>query len=114
MAPPHSSRALPTYSLPVRNATMVIPIAHAGRVADATPIATVLDNALHALLTTAGTIGIIALVLSGIMYLLAATNGNTSLQRTAQRSALYSGIGIALIMSVLVVVRFLAQMIAGV
>jgi len=88
----------------------VIPVAHAGRIAEATPLSTVVVHALEFLLTISGTIGIISLVITGIMYLFAAQSGNGGLQSAAKKSFTFAIIGIAAIMSAMVLLRLVARL----
>ncbi len=91
----------------------MINIAYAGRVTEATPIATVLVNALDVLLTISGTIGIISLVFAGILYLIAGRAGNYTEQAVAKKAIIISVIGLVIIMSAMITVRVIAQMLTS-
>lgn len=78
------------------------PIAHAGVITDATPVSQVLTNILNFLLSVAGIIGILGLVLAGIWYLTA--SGDQSRIRLAKRTALASVIGLAIVLGAMVLV----------
>ncbi len=75
----------------------------AGPIEDATPLTTVLLNRLQFVLSVAGIIGIIGLVVAGIWYLTA--GGDEKRMRVAKSAALACIIGIAVVLSALVVVR---------
>ncbi len=85
-------------------------MAHAGVVADATPVAVVLNGAMEGILSIAGTIGIIAVVLSGISYLFAAKSGNEQLQSIAKKMMLATVTGIVLVMGAMIIVHVIAKM----
>lgn len=83
-------------------------VAHAaGVIEDATPIGTVLGNALSFLLSVAGILAILALAVSGVLY--ASAGGDERRAETAKKMALYSVTGIAVILSALVIVRQIAD-----
>lgn len=89
----------------------LIPIAHAGAVADATPIATVVGNILTFLLTISGTIGIIVIVVAGVLFL--ASRGDTQMHESAMRAMRGALVGIAAIMGVMVILRQIAVFLTG-
>jgi len=79
----------------------------AGVIEDATPIAEVLTNALSFLLSVAGILAILSLAVSGVLYMLA--SGDESRAEMAKRMALFSVIGIAVIVAALVIVTQIAK-----
>jgi NhaP-type Na+/H+ or K+/H+ antiporter len=83
-------------------------IAHAaGVIEDATPIAEVLTNALQFLLSIAGILGILSLAVSGVLYMTAV--GDESRVAMAKKAALFSVMGIAVILASLVIVTQIAK-----
>ena len=83
----------------------IINIAHAGVISDAPTFEQIGMNILNFLLSVAGIIAIIALVLSGIMYFFSA--GDERKMEVAKKSALYAILGIVLIMGSMVLVRLI-------
>lgn len=75
----------------------------AGAIDDATPIVEVLGNILDFLLSAFGILAIVALLISGGMYLLA--GGSEERAGQAKRSAMYALAGIAVALGALVVIR---------
>jgi len=82
-----------------------INIAHAGVISDAPTFKQVEINVLNFLLSVAGIIAIIALVLSGIVYFFSA--GDERRMEIAKKSAMYAILGIVLIMGSMVLVRLI-------
>jgi type IV secretory pathway VirB2 component (pilin) len=83
----------------------IINIAHAGVISDAPTFEQIGMNILNFLLSVAGIVAIIALVLSGIMYFFSA--GDERKMEVAKKSALYAILGIVLIMGSMVLVRLI-------
>jgi hypothetical protein len=82
---------------------LLFPVAHAaGVITDATPFSKVLLNILNFLLSVAGIIGILGLVLAGVWYLTA--NGDQKRIRLAKTAAYASVIGIVIILGALLLV----------
>jgi hypothetical protein len=79
----------------------------AGVIEDATPVAEVLYNTLQFLLSIFGSIAIIALVLSGIIYVTA--SGNEERIKIAKKAAAYSVVGIIIALSGMVIIKFLTK-----
>jgi len=78
--------------------------AHAvGIIEGATPISVVLANMLSFLLSMAGILAILAVVVSGARYLLA--SGDAGQAESAKKAVLFSMTGLAVILAALVVVR---------
>ncbi len=90
---------------------MIINIAHAGRITEATPIATVLLNTLNFLLASVGVVAIIALVINGIIYFTA--QGDYQQIEKAKRMTVYSIIGIIIALASLLVVRQVIKLLGG-
>ncbi len=89
----------------------MIEIAHAGVISDAPSFATVLLNALRWLLSIFAFLGIIALVISGTMYLTAF--GDSARLTTAKNMFTWSLIGVVVSVGSLVLVRTMASFFAG-
>ena len=85
----------------------VIEVAHAGVITDAPSLSAVGINVLNFLLSVFGIIAIIMLLVSSSIYFFSA--GREELNKKAKRSVTYAIAGVALAMSVLIVVRFLEQ-----
>jgi hypothetical protein len=85
----------------------LINIAHAGIISDAPSLQSIVIRILNFLLSVAGIIAIISLVISGLLYFFSA--GNETRMERAKKSAQYSVIGITVVISAMVVVRFLGQ-----
>ncbi len=85
-------------------ASIFIPVSvrASGVIEDATPIAEVLTNILQFLLSVAGILAILSLVVSGILYML--SNGDEQHAGMAKKAALFSVTGIAVILVSLVIV----------
>ncbi len=79
----------------------------AGVIEDATPIATVLANALQFLLSVGGILAILSLAVSGVLYML--SSGDESRAEMAKKSALFSVTGMAVILASLVIVTQIAN-----
>ena len=90
---------------------ILIPVAHAGLVADAPSAASVVTNVFSFMLTISGTIGIIVLVVAGMLYLFA--RGDERLQQTAKRAMWGAVVGMFAIMGTMVIVRQLATFFTG-
>ena len=85
----------------------VINTAYAGVITDAPHISTVLFNVLQFLLLIFGSLAIIGIVFSGILYLVAV--GDERKLRQAKKSFLYSIVGIIVALSGLIVIRLIAE-----
>ena len=83
----------------------IINIAHAGVISDAPTFKQIGMNVLNFLLSIAGIIAILALVLSGIIYFFSA--GDERRMEVAKKSALYAILGIILIMGSMVLIRLI-------
>jgi hypothetical protein len=84
-----------------------IPTAYAvGVIEGATPIGEVLMNALSFLLSVAGILAILALAVSGVLYMLA--NGDEKRAEGAKRAAFFSVTGVAVILAALIIVSQIA------
>ena len=79
-----------------------IPTAWAGVITDAKPVTALLGSVLNFLLSVAGVIGIIGLVISGVWYMTA--GGDEGRVRLAKRMAIASVIGIVVVVGALVMV----------
>lgn len=79
-----------------------IPTAWAGVITDAKPVTALLGSVLNFLLSVAGVIGIIGLVISGVWYMTA--GGDENRVRLAKRMAIASVIGIVVVVGALVMV----------
>lgn len=79
-----------------------IPTAWAGVITDAKPMTALLGNVLNFLLSVAGVVGIIGLVISGVWYMTA--GGDEDRVRLAKRMAVASVIGIIVVVGALVMV----------
>lgn len=87
--------------------TFFIPsIALAGVITDAPPIAVVLMRALNVLLSIAGILAMLSLVISGILYMTSGGDGTQA--KTAKHAIGYSIVGLIVIVLSLVIVRQLA------
>jgi len=82
-----------------------INIAHAGVISDAPTFKEIGINVLDFLLSAAGIIAIIVLVLSGMIYLFSA--GDERRIEVAKKSATYAIVGIILILGSMVLVRLI-------
>lgn len=79
-----------------------IPVAYAGVITDAPGISSILANILKFLLSIAGIIAIIGLVIAGVIYLAAA--GDMQRIALAKKAMLASIIGIVVVLGALVIV----------
>jgi heme/copper-type cytochrome/quinol oxidase subunit 2 len=82
-----------------------INIAHAGVISDAPTLGQVGLNILNFLLSIAGIIAIIALVISGMIYFFSA--GNERRTEVAKKSATYAIVGIVLTLGSMVLVKLI-------
>lgn len=80
---------------------------HAGVISNALTFKQIGMNVLNFLLSVAGIIAILALVLSGTMYFFSA--GDESRMKIAKKSAMYATIGIVLIMGSMVLIRLIGN-----
>ena len=78
-------------------------VAEAGVISDAPSFASVLTKTLTFVLSTVGIIAILALVISGLMYMLAA--GDSGRIAEAKKCALASIIGASIALAALIIVR---------
>ncbi len=86
------------------------PIAQAGTISDATPVATILENILNFLLSIIGVLAIISLVVAGLLYMTAA--GNEKQIGTAKKAFFFALIGIIVAFGALVIVSQLGALLA--
>lgn len=82
----------------------------AGVIEDAVPLSKVLTNTLNFLLSVAGVLGIIGLVVAGLLYLTAA--GDEHRIELAKRATYFSVIGLVIVLGALVIVTTLTQIIS--
>lgn len=75
----------------------------AGVIDDATPVSEVLGNILDFLLSVFGILAILALAVAGLMYLL--SSGDAERATQAKRAAMYAGVGVAVAIGALVIIR---------
>lgn len=80
-----------------------IAVAQAGAITDAPKVMSILSNVLQFLLSIAGILGIIGLVIAGVLYLTAA--GDTGRIALAKKAAIASVIGISIVLGTLVTVN---------
>jgi len=85
----------------------ILEVAHAGVISDAPSISDAGMNILNFLLSVAGIIAIISLVLSGVMYMV--FSGDEKKLQIAKRSATYSILGIVLAMGGMIFVKMIGQ-----
>lgn len=86
------------------------PVAQAaGAITDATPITQVLLNGLNFLLSVAGIVGIIGMVVAGILYLTAA--GDEGRIKLGKQAFLGSVMGLVIVMGALVITEGLARLV---
>lgn len=83
------------------------PIAHAGVISDAPSVASILQNVLNFLLSIIGVLAIIAVVISGLLYLTAA--GNPKQIESAKKLLFYAIIGIVVALGSLVIVSQIGE-----
>ena len=83
----------------------IISVAHAGVISNAPTFKQIGMNVLDFLLSTAGIVAIIILVLSGIMYFFSA--GDERRMEIAKKSAMYAILGIILVMGSMVLIRLI-------
>ncbi|MDD5396960.1 MAG: hypothetical protein PHW24_02765 [Candidatus Moranbacteria bacterium] len=88
----------------------IINIAHAGVISDAPSVSHIGINVLFFLLSVAGIVAIISLVLAGVKYFLAI--GDEKVMESAKRSATYASWGILLAMGSMILIRFMGQFFA--
>jgi len=82
-----------------------INIAHAGVITDAPTFKDIGTNILFFLLSVAGIIAIITLVVSGVLYFFSA--GDEKRMQTAKQSAKYAIVGIILAMGGMIIVKLI-------
>jgi len=75
------------------------------------PVATVLENVMQWLLAVIGVVGIIAFVISGVQYLMAA--GDQNIIETAKRNMKWSIVGIVVALSGLIILNFIFNIMDG-
>jgi hypothetical protein len=80
-----------------------INVAHAGVISDAPTFQEIGVNILFFLLSVAGVIAIMALVVSGIMYFFSV--GDETKMETAKKSAMYALLGIVIAMGGMIIVK---------
>ena len=86
---------------------MFIETAHAaGVIEDATPISQVLLNVVTFLLSVAGIVGILGLIVAGVFYIL--SRGNEETAKQAKMAMTYAMVGIAVIAGALIILRQVA------
>jgi Type IV secretion system pilin len=78
------------------------PVAHAGSITNAPSVTTLLVNVLQFLLSIAGVVGIIGMLVAGFLYL--GASGDERQLRKAKTVATVSVIGIVVILAALVIV----------
>lgn len=88
-----------------------ISVAHAGIITDAPSISDIGTRILNFLLSVAGIIAIIALVLSGILYTM--SNGDEKRMEVAKKTAQYAVLGVVVAMSGMVVIRLMGKFFSG-
>ncbi|MFC1644418.1 TrbC/VirB2 family protein [Patescibacteria group bacterium] len=81
----------------------LINIAHAGVIEDAPSFAEVFLNVLNFLLRVSGILGIIALVVTGVLYFFAA--GDERKTDAAKKMTVYIVVGIAVVLGSMIIVR---------
>jgi hypothetical protein len=81
----------------------LIETAHAGVITDAPTFKEIGMNVLFFLLSVAGIIAIIALVVSGVMYFFSA--GNEQKMQTAKQSVKYALLGVVLAMGGMILIK---------
>jgi len=86
---------------------LIVNIAHAGVITEATPITTILFQVLNFFLSIVGIVGILGLVVSGVMYITAV--GDENRMRSAKNMAIGSAIGLVIAMSALILTRQIAN-----
>jgi hypothetical protein len=85
----------------------LINIAHAGVIIDAPTFQQIGMNILFFLLSAAGIIAIIALLVSGMMYFF--STGDERKMQVAKKSAKYALLGIVLVMGGMILVKTIGQ-----
>ena len=80
----------------------------AGVISDAPSLASILMKILTFVLSAAGIIAILALVVSGLMYMSAA--GDASGVATAKKCALASGVGMSVVLAALIIVKQIVRL----
>lgn len=103
------SRIIPTvvFILASSFSLLTAGLASAGVISDAPRVSTVLYNALQFLLMIFGSVAIIGIVVSGILYLIAA--GDERKLRQAKKSLIASIVGIIVALSGLIVIRLITD-----
>ena len=89
---------------------IAIPVAQAGVITDAKPISQILLDALSFLLSVAGIVGILMLVVAGIMYLTA--GGDEKRMQFGKRAAVAIVIGLVVVLGALVLVTQIGKLFA--
>ena len=87
-----------------------LPVAQAGVITDAKPISQILLDALSFLLSVAGIVGILMLVVAGIMYLTA--GGDEKRMQFGKRAAVAIVIGLVVVLGALVLVTQIGKLFA--
>ncbi len=90
----------------------MIPLAHAGAISDAVSLSTALNAAANTVLGVAGTIALISLVISGLLYIAGAFGGNNGAVRAAKKSMTMAVIGIVILLAAVVVLRTIASLLS--
>lgn len=85
------------------NTSFIETVRAAGVIDDAKPVSEVLGNTLDFLLSAFGILAILALAVSGLIYLL--SSGDTERSAQAKRAVMYATVGTAVALGALVVVR---------
>jgi hypothetical protein len=85
----------------------IINVAHAGVISDAPTFEKIGMNVLSFLLSVAGIIAIIALVVSGTLYFF--SSGDENIIKTAKQSAKYAVIGIVVALAGMILIRTIGQ-----
>jgi type IV secretory pathway VirB2 component (pilin) len=88
-----------------------VSIAHAGTISDAPSIASVLQNVVNFLLSIIGVLAIIAVVISGLMYLTA--NGDPKQAEVAKKILFYAIIGAVVAFGAMVIISQLGSFFVG-
>ncbi len=84
-----------------------VQVAHAGIIDDATPLAEVAVNMVNFLLTIAGVAGIISILVSGIIYLLA--QGDSNIVQKAKKAMIGSIVAMAVIMGTMIIINTISS-----
>jgi ABC-type sulfate transport system permease subunit len=102
------SKLSPLFLVPV---FFISDVANAGVITDAPTFQKIGTGILNFLLSIAGIVAIISLVVSGILYFF--SFGNETRMETAKKSAKYSVLGIILVSGSMVVIRMITQLFPG-